>query len=179
MARINIFQNIDIFHSANFVVRQSSYLRIHGIYIPGSISFNNVAVLISRSSNGSKTLSLSFGLYSLNGSTLSLANSASFNQTATTTAVSWQTLITSATQDITPGNWYFAFLSKSVGTGNFLQYGGVVGKAIGIGAHGGAAVRGILTVTDTVLPTSIATSNMQVEGGSNETNIYPYILISA
>src|SRR3990167_8630801 len=118
MARLNIFENFPIFYNimTNTLGGDGS-LMIHHVYFPGSISFNNVVMGMSVTGTGSKTLSVSLGLYSLNGATLSLANSAGFTDSRTTSVgISWMTLATSATQDIF-GEWFFAAVSQSAGTG--------------------------------------------------------------
>src|SRR3990167_3694262 len=80
---------------------------VHAVNIPLSISFNNVVIAITGN-NGTFSVTDMFGLYSLNGSTLSLANSASglgtFNSAGANTY--WVSMVTSATQNISPGAWY-------------------------------------------------------------------------
>ena len=130
-------------------------LYVSNIFIPGSISFNSVYILVSAAGTTARTGSFSFGLYSLNGSTLSLANSASrsFNFV---NAFSWITLITSATQDITPGNWYFARLFGSSSQSSYFFFGGGhLGQA---SAHSGPLIYGVYSDSTTGFPASIATS---------------------
>lgn len=155
-------------------------LQIHGIYLGGSLSFNNVAMILSASGTTAKTLSISLGLYSLTGSTLSLANSASQSTNPTANQLSWVSLVTSTTQNITPGNWYFGFLI-STSNNSLVSF---MGRAIGIatfGSQGGAFVRGRLSVSTSALPSSIATSDLVKEGAvaGATPNRHPYILITA
>lgn len=176
--RINIYENIEEINNVTLVAApiSASDLRVHGVFLPGSISFNNI-VYYRSVGNTANTQSVSFGLYSLNGSTLSLANSAS-GTNSVRNAGSWVTLITSATQDITPGNWYFAFLKFSAGANGSIL---VPNYAIASGgAYGGVFVRGVLSVTTNALPASIATSDFIKEGITNSSYAaQPYILISA
>src|SRR3990167_3495353 len=160
--RLNIFENVPLLHTnMNFVLNVNT-LSIQGVYIPGSISFNKLAVIVSGSGAVSQNLSLSFGLYSLNGSTLSLANSAS-RATALTlnqTMFSWLSFATSATQDITPGNWYLAYMnSTALGAGFSLVKGFNVLLFTEV-QHQGLFVRGAYSVTTSAFPASIATSDM-------------------
>ena len=116
--RLNIFENTPLFHVAPGAFQLSTdngQIFMQGVEIPGSISLNNVIMMMSASGTTAKTLSFSVGLYSLTGSTLSLANSASFSSNPGANALSWITFVTSATQDITPGNWYFAYMSSTAG----------------------------------------------------------------
>ena len=186
--RINIFEaGPRLFHNVvTGTLLGEGSLHILGVEIPGSISFNNVAMIFSGSGAVSENLTLSLGLYSLNGSTLSLANSASAatGLTLNQTAFSWLTFATSATQDITPGNWYFAAMSSTSLGGGFslVKNAGVVDLASS--AHGGIFVRGIMTVSTNAMPASIATSDLYKEGDPSISaaiagRTHPYILISA
>lgn len=155
-----------------------------GVYIPGSISFNKVQMLITDFGAASTgTLTIHFGLYSLNGSTLSLANSASCstNQSGTTPLnLPWITLATSATQDITPGNWYLGFWFT--GSSAFVPgFAGLGGNFAWTTPYGGNLVRGRYSTTTNALPSSIETSAFNKEGSAGDANssLVPYILISA
>lgn len=180
--RINIFDSLKLAHSLNFNALDSiGTLLVNGVHIPGSISFNNVVMPISRvASNVGRTFSVSFGLYSLNVSTLSLANSASFSETRTAGEISWYTLATSAAQDITPGNWYFGVLRSTSGDSQFrvAAYGGF--GAVGL-TDNGVFVRGYMSVTTGALPASIATTDMLKEPtiGTGGHGKHPYVIISA
>lgn len=185
--RINLFQTEPtLFNQVRTgTLIGAGSLHILGMEIPGSISFNTIAVIMSGSGAASENLSIYFGLYSLNASTvLSLANSASqaTGLTLNQTAFSWITLATSATQDITPGNWYFAIMSSTSLGANF-SFVNNFGKAdITASAHSGFA-RGIMSVSTNAMPSSIATSDMIGEGGNSNAELagrqYPYVLISA
>lgn len=179
MARINIFENI----SALGLVQNTNgwgagSLQMHYVYMPGSLSFNQVAMLFSASGTTAKTATLSFGLYSLTGSTLSLANSASTSTAPTANTGLWITFSTSAAQDITPGDWFFAFMSSTSSNGNLSVVANIHPTIQR--SHGGPFFRGYYTVTTTAFPASIATSDMAKEGnGAGDFTGTPYVLISA
>jgi len=130
-------------------------------------------------SNIGQTFGASFGLYSLNGATLSLANSAAASRTATSGGEGWMTLATSATQDITPGDWYFAVKSSTAGYAGYMFH-CLNAKQIN-SAYLGPFYRGWFSVSTGDMPASIATSDMVKEGSSSpaQSQNYPYILISA
>lgn len=182
MARINIFENIPTGHflalsQHNAITR----LQFQYVYLTGSISFNTVAIIASQG-HTSASASFSLGLYSLNGATFSLANSASNSFNLAANGVSWVTLATSATQDITPGEWWFAFMSSTAGQNSISLYMSpkISGnQAFRSGAQGGPFFRG-LTATS-ALPSSIATSTPQKEGANVqvEDTEQTYVLISA
>ena len=189
--RINIFENINVFHRLDqlLITNDDAQGRIfvaQGVYIPGSISFNNIALALSGSPVAlTETISLSFGLYSLNNATLSIANSASNSFTFGATFRSWITLITSATQDITPGNWYFGFNFSGI-SANIAKF-APIGYQMGLadGTYLGPFVQGVFSVTTGGLPASIATSaffkNGDINAGAlgNSVGSVPYIIIAA
>lgn len=184
--RLSVFENFPVYPSVSQgTLLGVGSLHIQGLYVLGSISFNSIAAMISAQTSTNKTISISFGLYSLNGSTLSLANSASASfSLGTGSALSWVTLVTSTTQDITPGNWYFAAMSSTAGDSVFsFIRGGARGLAVAGegGVYGGNFVRGYLSVSTSVMPASIATSDLLKEfsNSSVASTSYPYILISA
>lgn len=182
---INLFQNVDVaaniqsvnpFFSNNFCLQC--------VVLPDSISFNNVALILSKTGASSQTASFSFGLFSMNGATLSLANSASNTFSAAATTVHWLTLATSATQNISAGNWFYGMLISTTGSGGVSMIGneGIVNAAAngyrGFGPPAGPFFRGNLKVSTNAMPTSIATSDCNTEV-SDFTGTYPYIVISA
>ena len=177
--QLNVFENFPVLHGPLSVQNgnRAGTLVIHGVVIPGSISFNQIAMLINQG-NTSRSMLINIGLYSYSGSTLSLANSASANQNFTANGVNWITLATSAAQNITPGNWWFAFLFDSATASN-----SIVGTShnFSAGGIGGPFIHGFLSVTTNALPTSIATSDLSPDGSSttNSDMFRPYILISA
>lgn len=187
--RINKYENWKMMGNMN--IQNGSFfssLMCHMVVIPGSISFNNVAIIASQTIGAflSGRYSVSFGLYSLNGSTLSLANSASAASdiTLNQSARSWLTMITSATQDITPGNWYFAFIHSSASSGSHGYMARNAKHNLGVNdnsAYGGPFFDGYLSVSTGAMPASIATSDMiKDEATANEgITLHPYILITS
>ena len=71
--QLQFFENFPGKNGAAYNAYSNGTLSIHAVNIPLSISFNNVVALMSVSSAALSALSatLQFGLYSLNGSTLS------------------------------------------------------------------------------------------------------------
>lgn len=181
-ARLNVFDNLQLGHMLEEQRPTNGSLGIHAVVFPGSISFNTVAFLLSAASasqSTARTASLGFGLYSRNGATLSLANSASGSFTNTASAVSWMTLATSATQDITPGNWYLAFTFSTSQDGRVSLFCNSAFSGVADAAYGGPFFRGHYSATTNAFPASIATSDMNKEGGTGGGSFHPYILISA
>ena len=182
--RINIFENFPVIHRVTGLTTNvnanAGTLNIHQVYIPGSLSFNNIAFIISARSSTAQSFSLSFGLFSLNGSTLSLANSASASTSFSSnqTTRQWFTLATSATQDITPGNWYLGHIVSSSGT-NQVPYLKNEDFNILNAVYGGPFLWGILSISTGAIPASIATSDLTKALDDSSNNIIPYILISA
>ena len=154
-------------------------LYISPILINDSISLNSLFILLSRGT-GSKTVSISIGLYSLTGSTFSLANSGSRSLTFSGGQLGYQSITNfSATQNISAGNWYFGII-KSTHTGgvndDFSFYGASIPVNIN-NAFPGKIIGGILTVTTGALPVSVATSGFDITG--TDEHFVPYILINA
>lgn len=181
MARINVFENIPNLQILALLNGPAvGSLNIHQVFIPGSLSFNNVAIVMTGSGAVSEDASLYFGLYSLNGASLSLANSASAatGLTLNQTMRSWITFATSATQDITPGNWYFAFMSSTSLGGGFTYYANSA-TSIGGATYGGPFLWGRASATQSDMPASIATSDLDKDTDTITSNVHPYIVISA
>lgn len=185
--RLNLFENFqghaDIIYGG---LQSNNMLHIHAVNIPGSISFNNMAMIISGSAANGETLtgSLSFGLYSLNASTLSLANSGSFSTTFNNAGSNmWATFVTSAVQDITPGTWFLAGMSNTSKAGAL----GVTFQVMknntflmpSVLIYGGPFFRGYYTATQTSMPASIATSDLNKDGPGSFGPQHPYILIGS
>lgn len=184
MPQLNLIENFPDFNLKLFNIDddlEQGRLNIHLVNFPGSLSFKTVAVLLKPgpvATTGS--LTLSFGLYSLNASTFSLANSASYSRTFNANATSWATFATSATQNITPGNWFFVMnYSSNMGAGVF----GIYGKNFALldGTYGGPFFAGEYSITTAGLPASIATSDCVKKGGTatNWGGRTPYILLTA
>lgn len=177
MARINIFETIKVHPSVIPGGPINDWLFIYGFVFPGSISFNNIA-LVKSIANVVHTASFSLGIYSLNGSTLSLANSAFASHNLT--GINWVSFATSATQDITPGNWYLGFLRASSSNNPSIVGGNQ--RIVSNGEYGGLIVNGNYSASTNALPSSIATSDIIKEGNASTAgNISstPYVLITS
>lgn len=143
-----------------------------------SVSLNTLHYYAKFSGGtASESITISMGLYSLNGSSLSLSNSGSMSLSLgnASTAI-WHDMTTfSATQNVTPGAWWFGF------NFSFSQVGlGSIGGATQLdpaNAFPGAFTGGRMTVTTSVLPASYATSDLDITG--KDANYVPNIIISA
>lgn len=179
--QINFFENFPGHRGVEFGGYSNGTLSFHAVNIPLSLSLGYPVVLISLTTSSktatSKNHTLQFGLYSLNGSTLSLANSASKNFTlaASNGGISWISLITSATQNITPGAWYFAFNIRTGGHSALSIYNNSsINPANNVP---GGFLMGRVTVSQSVMPGSIATSSLDITG--LDAMRQPYIIITA
>ena len=177
--RINIFENFPVAYNLvgqNVQVSIKNTLFLSQYYIPGSISLNTVAYLFSLGTNAAITDQ--FALYSIDGSTLSLVNSASAN--VTQSGFRWRSFTSfSATSDITPGNWFLGFLESNTDGVAHILYKGNVQQFAG-GTQGGPSIGGVYSVTTGAFPATIHTSEVLNIGGAGiERWIFPYILISA
>ena len=150
------------------VVASNATLYVHGVNIPLSLSFNYPVVLISHFTGAGttvdRTVSISFGLYSLNGSTLSLANSASVSTSGASNVsfISWLSMVTSATQNISPGAWYFA---QNIRYSGASLLGPFINSSVNpLNAVPGGFLMGRMTASTTAMPASIATSELDITG---------------
>ena len=175
MAQILFSENYALMTGVN--AQQASY----GIlsFIPhiffDSISFNTLNIPGVIGAKASFTLQ--FGLYSLNGSTLSLSNSISGTVGSSNTGRAYISLTdTSATQNITPGVWWFGLLLQSTSSNNSLSFLG--NSTINPeNAFPGGFIVGRMTDSTNGLPSSYATSDLDTTG--NDAIFVPNIIISA
>ena len=171
--QLQFFENFPGHLGATLGVRSVGTLSVHAVNIPLSLSFNYPVVLVSRPNSGGQQ-TVQFGLYSLNGSTLSLANSAS-NSISFSSAISWISMVTSATQNISPGAWYFALNVLSSQTSNLSL---LINSSINpANAVPGAFLMGRMTASTNAMPGSIATSVLNITGSGAIRQ--PYIIITA
>ena len=175
---IRIFQAFPVNHTVGGLNNLSfSTLSIHGVHIPGNITVNTVALGMFFSSAASKTATMSFGVYSLNGATLSLENSGSLSSSHSNTFFSVLTLAMSKTDALSAGNWYFGCLISTSGTGGVqpdsgIQLAGNSGPTIP-----GTLAYGLLSVSTGALPATIAESDIQ--DSPTISYAFPNIIISA
>ena len=181
--QLRFFENFPGKNGGGFMNFSNRTMSIHAVNIPLSLSFNYPVVLVSRGANDasrSGSGSIRFGLYSMNGATLSLANSASALDLygGLNTSTVWVSLITSATQNITPGAWYFGILHRHNVNGGADEFGYWGNSSINPGNAAPVLVMGRLTVSiDSVLPLSIATSELDITG--SDATRQPYVIITA
>ena len=182
--QLQYFENFPLHLGSAYIVAASEgTLSIHAVNIPLSLSFNNPVLLFhgnkAATNSGTHSRFWSFGLYSMNNGTLSLANSASVLVTATEnmTFTSWYTMATSATQNITPGAWYFALNATSAGQAiNSARLWGNSSLGL-VNAIPGGFVMGRMTVSTTAMPDAIATSELDITG--SDAVRQPYMIITA
>lgn len=178
--QLQFFENYPGKNGAAYNGFSNGTLSIHAVNIPLSLSFNYPVVLMSVSSAALSALSgtIQLGLYSLNVGTLSLANSASQSVGEGGSANSWYSMATSATQNITPGAWYFGI--------NFFT-GGIATDHSSASFFGNSSInpldaspvflRGRMTVSTNAMPATLATSELDITG--SDIIRQPYILITA
>lgn len=182
--QLQFFENFPGHLGFDFYARSQATLSVHGVNIPLSISFNKPSILVNftlaAGNTVSRSLSYSFGLYSMNNGTLSLANSASRQETLTANAAtsytSWLSMVTSATQNISPGAWYFAMNISTAGGAsgqNFIMGNSSNGFTPTLSA---VFIYGRMTASTGAMPASIATSDLD-KGGSDAVR-QPYIIIT-
>lgn len=165
------FENFPGHLGVAFRNQSNGIISVNAVNIPLSIEFNNVVMLMNRSASlsaGSLRHILQFGLYSMNGGTLSLANSAGttlsiHSSDAPASFNSWISLATSATQNITPGQWYFASNIVTQSTNHGVSFLGNSSYAPA-NANLGAFHMGRMTVSTAAMPASIATSVFDITG---------------
>ena len=175
------FQHNGLVMNQNLIINNGS-LSFFPFLINDSISWVNFNVAMVYGASGSKTQSLSVGLYSISGSSLSLTNSitGSFGITATGQALNrfwFSATATSATQNINPGNWYFGILFSTVGASSNISFGVGASLASAGNAFPGGFIGGAMTNSTNALPSSIATSNLNITG--IDAMFIPCIIISA
>ena len=178
--QLRFFENIYLKDGDANVGFSNGTLSVQAVNIPLSLSFNYPIVLMSVSSVALSALSatLQFGLYSLNGSTLSLANSASQTVEHTGSAYSWYSMVTSATQNITPGAWYFGINFFTGGIATDHSSASFFGNnSVNPGNANPVLLYGRMTASTNAMPVSIATSDFDITGSDSIRQ--PYIIITA
>ena len=180
--QLQFFENFPGHLGAVFAGFDDRLCSFQAVNIPLHISFNKIFYLASMSHTASQSHSrtVQFGLYSLNNGTLSLANSAGMTYTGSHTnanGASWFSMATSATQNITPGTWYFGF-NISSGGGNSSNWRPYANSSINpANAIPGAFLMGRITAVTGALPVSYATSNLDITGA--DATRHPYIIITS
>ena len=137
-----------------------------------------MAISYTRAGAVTNAFLVSLGLYSLSGSTLSLANSVSGSLTLPTNAnIQRYFALTdiSAAQNITPGTWFMGIVMTS-GVSGTCQFAGAA-TVLPDNAFAGGFNGGGMTETTVALPASYATSDLDTTG-ANAMEI-PLILLTA
>lgn len=171
--QLNFHANYKALIGGNNYVVSNGTLFFFPFVLLSSIS---LGILNFKGSASSGTKTLSIGLYSLNGVSLSLANSLSgaFNSSITHNRY-FSLTATSATQNITPGNWWWGFLLSTAGASNFSLE---AQSSVNAGnAFPGSFIGGIMTASTNALPTNYATSDLDITGSDALT--IPTIILSA
>lgn len=179
--QLQYFENFPGHLGTNNVAYSNGTLSVHAVNIPLSISFNNVVALISFGSDAggisSFQGSIQFGLYSMNAGTLSLENSAG-KAVSVNGGNSWISMVTSATENVTPGAWYFGFNIFTNGVLPHTSASFYANSSIAPGnAIPGGFIMGHVTASTNAMPTSIATSDLDITGG--DAIRQPYIILTA
>ncbi len=192
MARLNIFENAPFVElGVQGQLGAARNLQFLYVYLPGSLSFNKVAMFIDRATTliTSQSLSIDIGVYTYNAGTLSLMNSAGFstsNSAAEATSRGWVTFATSAAQDLPPGEYWLGVRHTVNGTEVGVDHNYRVFLNASTPGNGAAPLgplyHGFSSTTASALPASVATSDLSRMGaGSNSTGQIEqwYVLIAA
>jgi hypothetical protein len=170
-----VYQNFNYLATqANTI--QSGIVKFAPIIVPAYVTFSNLHIFLKNAISNEGTLSLSAGLYSLTGSTLTLLNSISGSQTYSAASVYPCNGITdvSAAYNITPGNYWIGFLAK---TSSESSISSLVANFYFVinNSFPGTFIGGIMTASTAALPASIETSKLDVLG-TNELCVPSIIL---
>lgn len=173
MPQLNFEFSVNQIKQANRVVTAGS-MSYFGMNFRDSISLNTLNILLSPGATAAR-LSLSFGLYSLTNSSLSLANSGSWTTSNRSDMMYGSIGTFSQTQNITPGTWFWGILASTNTSSNFsiMKY----TVPIAGNAFPGGFIGGWGTVTTNALPLSEAISDLDITGGL-ELEV-PIIIISS
>ena len=144
--------------------------------IPFHFSYNGAQ------SSQTKAFSLSMGLYSITGGSLSLANfiSRSFSSTMTVNQSSHMYISltdVSSAQNITPGSWWWGFLGRTAASNAGQITASVFGHSFSRGANNFPAgfYAGRMTASTNALPNSVATSDLDIAGGDALSTVAIYL----
>lgn len=183
MGQLNFAQNFNAIPPRVLEVSNNS-LSFFPWNLYGSVSFVSLNIPIKSgisSGAGSVAHTLSIGLYSLTGSTLSLANSISLTDSSSRTGnnISYEGYVkgtgTSATQNITPGTWWWGFVNSVTGSITLSLTGGFTNNPGN--AFPGAFIGGRMTDSTNALPSSFATSDLDITG--SDAMFTPFIILGA
>lgn len=144
-----------------------------------SISLLSVNIMYSQTNAGTFTVSL--GLYSVNGSTLSLANSLSATKSNTGGAQYMSFTATSQTQNITPGQWYWGYVVTSAGGNSVAGFIGnqAFGNSVPTNTIPNFFVGGRMTVSTAGLPSNVAITDIDASISTSGISVFPTIILTA
>lgn len=144
--------------------------------IRDSISLNTVNLPL-YSPSGAKTVTLRLGVYSITGSSLSLANSLSGSVDLVGDDKYLSLTATSSAQNMTPGTWFFGLLFSTSSNSNFTVNAMSHSRFNAENAFNFGFIGGAMTASTSALPSSIATSDLDVTG--TDALAAPVMIISA
>src|SRR3990167_958303 len=154
MPQLNFAQNSPMTIDSEVLTVNNGSVTFCPFNLYDSISFKtlNIAVTVGGTS---VSLTFSLGLYSLTGATLSIANSISGTSTIDVNDSPYVSMTaTSATQNITPGTWWFGFLASTSNGSAISLVAGEAGIDAG-NAFPGSFIGGAMTESTNALPSSI------------------------
>lgn len=132
--------------------------------------------LFKNEGNSAKTVSHYFGIYSLTGSSLSIANSLTITTPLSSNVRWFSATNTSIAQTLTAGNWWLGYLMSTSSNSNISLRGA---SNINPGnSFPGSFIGGRLSVTTNGLPASVATNDFDITG-SDAMNVPNIIIVSA
>ncbi len=135
-----------------------------------TLSMNNVVLLLSATGTTARSLTVQFGLYSMNANTLTLLNSASKSSAVAGATSVWISMVTSATTAINPGVYYLGINALSGAAAGMLFYAN--SSIAAAGAAPGGFLRGRVTASTNAMPVSIATTDLDNIGSDAERQFY-------
>ena len=152
-------------------------------YVPfniyDSISFLSLNFAFTNFNSTAKTITLSVGLYSLSGSTLSIANSISGSMSFATNEVLGDKYVgltaTSVAQNITPGTWWLGILGSTSSNGSLSFLAGQNFNPAN--SFPGNFIGGRMTDSTNALPGSYNITNLDTT--SVDAMQVPFILFSS
>src|SRR3990167_6868528 len=177
MGQLNFYKNFNHIPPQLVTASQGS-LSFFPFQPEESISLKTLNIPYCNANAVTGTASISIGIYSITGSTLSIANSLSgiyANTDASFRGAYVSMTNTSAAQNITPGTWFLGLLQSTTGMNNARAFG--VRNINPGNAFPGGFIGGEMTDSTNALPSSISTSDLGITG--QNAMMVPCIIISA
>lgn len=180
--QLQFFENFPLHIAQTRFAQSQNTISFQAVNIPLSISLSRAVILASDQSiagtaTSTRTIEIMFGLYSLNGNTLSQENSGSQTYTfkAAGASVQWRSLGMSAQQNVSPGAWWFALKVSTAGRSQWSMYGN--GAITMANPNPISSLMGRMTVSSAGMPASVALSDLDITGG--DATRQPFIIITA